>query len=146
MAGVAKFSVRTATGIVNGVTWVGESTANGARWMTRLGRKPAVNQSGPVGETTQAAAAGAARIWEALEEAGQIVLTSARNNALTVTEHRYGSDAAQVAKHGMDAVVHTGGAVASFSARAIARKAAKKTAKRVLFAQVAGAAKAGKAR
>jgi hypothetical protein len=93
----------------------------------------------PQSATKQVVTAGAVSftmVYEGLEQGAKIVLTGARDSASGIAGHKYGPDAGQVTGDMMASVGHTANAYTSYrniAVRAIARKTAKTTAKRMLY-------------
>lgn len=125
----AKWTAKTLNKAGDGIGWAGSKTASGIMKMTGLQNPPEGTHRATLRQTTSAAAVGASHIWQTLEEAGYLVVTSARDNVANVTKHKYGEDAAEAAKHSMNAAVYTVDAATALSPRAVARRAAKQTAK-----------------
>jgi uncharacterized Zn-binding protein involved in type VI secretion len=137
-ARAAKLASRATHKVGKGLGWAGAKVLGAALWA--LGFSRPLREGGRPGaarEAAQAAAAGVVAVWESLEAAGYLVLTSARDAAAAVARHRLGPEAGEVARSGLTAAAYAGDAVVNVSGRAAAREGAKRTARGVLR-QVAG--------
>jgi hypothetical protein len=69
-------------------------------------------------------------VWDALETAGKTILTASSGATVTVVQHKYGSEAAEVVSQsfslGTD-IYTTASNVRSLGVRKLAKRAAKKT-------------------
>lgn len=128
-ARAAKWASRATHKVGKGLGWLGSRALGGALWVFGLNRplRPG-EQPGVVSAT----AVGISEVWEALEQAGYLVLTSARDSAAAVAAHRYGEQAGAATHHGMNAAVYSGDTLTNLSGRAAAREGAKAVGRDVL--------------
>lgn len=128
----AKWAAHTLNKVGDGLGWLGMKTAGGILKATGLENPEEGSHKHEWKQTAQAAAVGASHVWQSLEEAGYLVVTSARDNVAVVAKHKYGDEVADATKHSMNAAVYSVDAATALSARAVARRAAKKAAKGAL--------------
>ncbi|KAL4419692.1 hypothetical protein ABPG75_006790 [Micractinium tetrahymenae] len=133
LAGSAASLVNSA---VSGLAWAGSKVAGGVLWLTGADKPlEAGEEAGVMREVSHAAVVGFTEVWDSMEDAGRLVLLSARDNTASVVRQRYGEDAAEVSVHSMTAAGHGTDAwfaVRKLGVKTVAKSAAKKTAKGVI--------------
>lgn len=132
MAGTA---AKAANGAVSGLAWAGAKLADGVLWLTGASKPPGHKEPGRLREISHAALAGFTEVWDAMEDAGRLVLLSTRDGVADVVSKKYGADAAQASVHSMNAAGHGADAMLAarkLGVRTIAKSAAKSTAKGVI--------------
>ncbi|KAL4425230.1 hypothetical protein ABPG75_009246 [Micractinium tetrahymenae] len=131
---VASTAAKAANGAVSGLAWAGAKLADGVLWLAGA-NKPRSKEAGTLRELSHAALAGFTEVWEAMEDAGRLVLLSARDGVADVVGKKYGPDAAQASMHSMNAAGHSADAMLAarkLGVRTIAKSVAKGTAKGVI--------------
>ena len=130
-ADTAQWASRATHVAGSGLGWLASRVLGAGLWLAGLTRSTGA-PPGAARETTHAAAIGIDQVWETLEEAGCLVLTTAKASATEVAQHKYGAEAAEAAASGMRAAVCSVETVVNMSGRATARRAARATARDVL--------------
>eukprot|EP01123_Difflugia_compressa_P006483 TRINITY_DN18720_c0_g1_i1.p1 TRINITY_DN18720_c0_g1~~TRINITY_DN18720_c0_g1_i1.p1 ORF type:complete len:224 (+),score=57.31 TRINITY_DN18720_c0_g1_i1:2-673(+) len=134
--------VRLSETLVAGVSIVAKHLANSTSDMIMqkmnssnptVTKDPRFSAAAQLGKTTVVAVA---TVWNSLEDAGLAFLNSVGTAATDVINHKYGSEAGKVAKDGFTVaqdVVKTGTALNSIGAKAIAKKVAKESGKKLVM-------------
>ncbi len=132
-ARLARWTARRAHGLAGALAWAGGKLAGAAQWALGLD-KPLAPGAAPSAarDTAAAAAAGAGAVWEALEDAGRLVLASAKDASTGVAAHHYGPDAAAAAREGFGAATAALDAATALGPRRVLREAARRTARDAL--------------
>lgn len=100
-----------------------------------VGQPTCAFHAGTLREVSRAALLGFTEVWDGLEDAGRVVLVSARDNTAQVVRQRYGEDAAEATTHSMNTAGHSADAVYAvrkIGVKTVAKSAAKRTAKGVI--------------
>lgn len=135
----AQLLSKAANSVVGGLAWIGGKVAGGVLWAIGADKPLEPGQeNGPMGlmrEMSHATVSGFTEVWDSMENAGHLVLTTARDSTAKVVEHRYGAEAGAATAQSMTAAGYATDAVWStrrIGVRTVAKAAAKKTAKGVI--------------
>ncbi|KAI3425125.1 hypothetical protein D9Q98_008897 [Chlorella vulgaris] len=133
---MAKYTAKAVNSAVSGLAWVGAKVAGGLLWMVGADKPTQPGEEeGTLREVSRAALLGFTEVWDGLEDAGRVVLVSARDNTAQVVRQRYGEDAAEATTHSMNTAGHSADAVYAvrkIGVKTVAKSAAKRTAKGVI--------------